>query len=107
MTKVEALLPAWQAAEFIQATLDSLSAQTHDDFSVCVSVDLSDDDTLAICRRHARGDPRFRVILQSQRLGYAGNCNVLLGQASADQVFFAFHGDTVAPTYPAALSAAL
>ena len=107
MTKVEALLPAWQAAEFIQATLDCLSAQTHPDFSVCVSVDLCDDDTHAICRRHARRDGRFRVIRQTQRLGYAGNCNFLLGQASADHVLFAFHDDILAPTYVETLSAAL
>ena len=31
-----ALLPAWQAADFIQATLDSLSAQTYAHFSVCL-----------------------------------------------------------------------
>jgi glycosyltransferase involved in cell wall biosynthesis len=107
MTKVEALLPAWQAAEFIQATLDSLSAQTQADFSVCVSVDLSDDDTHAICQRHARADKRFRVVRQSQRLGYAGNCNFLLGQAHADYVLFAFHDDLLAPTYVETLSAAL
>jgi|SRR5579872_3818447 len=107
MTKVEALLPAWRAAEFIQGTLDSLSAQTHADFSVCVSVDLGDDDTHAICQRHAKRDGRFRVVRQPQRLGYAGNCNFLLAEARAEYVLFAFHDDLLAPTYLEALGAAL
>jgi glycosyltransferase involved in cell wall biosynthesis len=107
MTKVEALLPAWRAAEFIQATLDSLSAQTHPDFRVCVSVDLCDDDTHAICQRHAKQDGRFRVIRQRLRLGYAGNCNFLMDEARADYVLFAFHDDLLAPTYLEKLAAAL
>lgn len=98
-TKVTALVPAYQAAGFIQDTLDSLSAQTHANFDVIVSVDLCDDDTHAVCLRHSARDPRFRVIRQEQRLGYVGNCNYLLGQADADHVLFAFHDDILAPTY--------
>ncbi|MFI4936015.1 MAG: glycosyltransferase family 2 protein [Caulobacterales bacterium] len=107
MTEVEALLPAWQAADFIQATLDSLSAQTHGALKVLVSVDLCADDTVAICERHAKADPRFRVVRQRERLGYVGNCNFLLGQASAPHVLYAFHDDILAPTFVQKLSAAL
>lgn len=98
-TKVTALVPAYQAAGFIQSTLDSLSAQTHGNFDVIVSVDLCDDDTYAICQRHAARDARFRVVRQEQRLGYVGNCNFLLDQTDADYVLFAFHDDILAPTY--------
>ena len=104
---VEALLPAWQASGFIQATLDSLTAQTLEDFTVCVSVDQCDDETYAICRRHADVDPRFRVVRQDVRLGYAGNCNFLLDQSAADYVLFAFHDDILAPTYLETLAGAL
>jgi len=90
---VTALMPAYQAGAFIQPVLDSLSAQTHADFSVIVSVDLCADDTYDICTRHAQNDPRFRVIRQDQRLGYVGNCNFLLNRAEADYVLFAFHDD--------------
>jgi glycosyltransferase involved in cell wall biosynthesis len=107
MTKVEALVPAWQSADFIQPTLDSLSAQTHPEFSVRISVDRCDDDTFTICERHAKADPRFHVVRQQERHGYVGNCNFLLGEASADHVLFAFHDDILAPTYVEKLSAAL
>lgn len=106
-TKIEALLPAWQAAAFIQPTLDLLSAQTFGDFRVLVSVDQCDDETHAICQAHAERDERFRVVLQARRLGYAGNCNFLLGAADAEYVLFAFHDDLLAPTCLEALAAAL
>jgi glycosyltransferase involved in cell wall biosynthesis len=105
--QVAALVPAWQSAGFIQATLDCLSAQTYGNLRVIVSVDLCDDDTHAICLAHASQDHRFQVIRQERRLGYVGNCNFLLGQSEADYVLFAFHDDILAPDYIASLAAVL
>lgn len=98
-SKVAALVPAWQSAEFIQATLDCLSAQTYPHLEVILSVDECTDSTYEICLAHAEKDARFRVIRQSERLGYVGNCNFLLDQANADYVLFAFHDDILKPEY--------
>lgn len=97
--RVTALLPAYQAADFIQSTLDSLSAQSCSDLTVVISVDACSDDTVRICREHAARDPRFRVHQHHQRLGYVGNCNFLLAQAETEYVFFAFHDDVLDPSY--------
>lgn len=105
--RTTALLPAYRAEGFIEATLDSLSAQTHANFDVIVSVDVCDDATYELCAAHAARDARFRVLRQKQRQGYVGNCNFLLSQADADYVFFAFHDDLLAPTYVEKLCAAL
>jgi glycosyltransferase involved in cell wall biosynthesis len=106
-SSVAALLPAWQSADFIQETLDCLSAQTHGNFEAIVSVDLCDDDTHDLCLAHAARDRRFRIIKQEQRLGYVGNCNFLLDQAKSDYALFAFHDDILAPTYVSRLAAVL
>ena len=106
-SSVTALLPAWQSADFIQDTLDSLSAQTYDNFQVIISVDLCEDDTYAACMAHAEHDSRFRVIKQTKRLGYSGNCSLLLEEADSDYVMFAFHDDTLAPDYIVSLAAVL
>lgn len=98
-----ALVPAYQSAAFIQKTLDSLSAQTRENFRVVISVDQCEDDTYAICQAHCERDSRFSVFRQEQRRGYVGNCNFLLGQADSDYVFFAFHDDLLAPDYAAKL----
>ncbi len=107
MSSVTALLPAWQAADFIQPTLDSLSAQTHPDLKVIVSVDACTDQTAAICERHALRDPRFTVVRQPQRLGYTGNSNALFDMASGEYVLFAFHDDLIRADYVARLAALL
>jgi glycosyltransferase involved in cell wall biosynthesis len=107
LSTVTALLPAWNAAQFIQPTLDSLSAQTHPQLRVIVSVDRCDDGTAEICEAHAARDARFRVVRQAQRLGYVGNCNALLQMADSDHALFAFHDDLLAPAYVARLSSAL
>lgn len=104
---VTALVPAYQAADFIQDTLDSLSKQTYTDFDVIISVDHCSDDTHAICAAHCAADQRFRLFRHDHRLGYVGNCNFLLGQAASDYVLFAFHDDLLAPTYVERLAAAL
>lgn len=106
-SSVTALLPAWQAAEFIQETLDSLSAQDYGNFRVLVSVDLSDDATYDLCAAQAENDDRFTVIRQEERLGYVGNCNFLLDRADSDYALFAFHDDVLAPSYISRLAAVL
>ena len=99
-SKVMALVPAYESSEFIQATLDSLSAQTCPHFEVLVSVDVCDDDTAGICLAHSHRDPRFRVVCQQgERLGYAANCNFLIAEADADYVMLAFHDDLLEPTF--------
>jgi glycosyltransferase involved in cell wall biosynthesis len=107
-SSVAALLPAYQAAEFIQPTLDALSAQTYPDYRVIVSVDVSNDDTWDLCQAHSRKDPRFQVIRhKGPPLGYVGNCNFLLNQVSSGYAFFAFHDDIVLPGFVDALASAL
>lgn len=98
-SKVAALVPAWQSASFIQATLDCLSAQTYAHLEIIISVDKCDDSTYEICAAHAHKDSRFSVVRQHERLGYVGNCNFLLSQTDADYALFAFHDDILDSKY--------
>ncbi|KAB2314083.1 glycosyltransferase family 2 protein [Betaproteobacteria bacterium SCN2] len=95
--RVAALLTAYEAGSFIQATLDALSAQACPELAILVSVDQCDDDTLALCRAHAKKDARFKVFAQTRRLGWINNSNFLLRQADADYALFAFHDDLLLP----------
>lgn len=99
-----ALVPAWNAADFIEQTLDSLAAQTYPRLRVLISVDQSTDHTAAICSEYAARDPRFTVIVQRTRLGWVGNVNALLDRAEGDYAFFAYHDDVLAPSYVARLA---
>jgi glycosyltransferase involved in cell wall biosynthesis len=107
-SKVMALVPAYEAAGFIQATLDSLSAQTYPYLTVLISVDVCDDGTYETCLAHSDRDPRFQVFRQQgERLGYSGNCNFLIAQADSDYAMLAFHDDLLEPTFTEKLSRVL
>lgn len=104
---ITVLIPAYQAADFIIPTLESISDQSWTDFTAIVSVDLSDDETFEICKAQAVRDPRFHVIRQPQRLGWVGNSNFLISRIQSPYALFAFHDDLLSSNYLEKLKAAL
>ena len=56
------IVPAFNAAETLEATVTSALAQSHDAFEVVVSDDGSTDATLALANSLAERDPRVRVV---------------------------------------------
>ncbi|HSE75680.1 MAG TPA: glycosyltransferase family A protein [Dongiaceae bacterium] len=61
---VSVVVPAFNAAETISETLQSISRQTYRDLEVVVVDDGSTDGTAALVRRHAANDPRVRLVSQ-------------------------------------------
>ena len=105
--RVSVLIPAYQAAAFIDRTLGCARAQTLSDIRILVSIDVSTDATEDLCRAQAGEDERIEVFPQSERLGWVGNVNFLLDHAEADFAFLYFHDDLIEPTYCERLVAAL
>jgi glycosyltransferase involved in cell wall biosynthesis len=101
--RVVAMVPAWNAAEFIQRTLDALSAQTYRNLEILVSVDLSSDGTADICEAHSRTDSRVRVIRHRTRQGFVGNTRALLQAADGKYLSWAWHDDILLPEYVSTL----
>lgn len=97
--RVVALVPAWNAESFIRRTLAALSAQTYQNLEILVSVDLSTDNTLDVCRQYTLADPRVRIISQQRRQGFVGNTGALLREAQGDYFFWAWHDDILLPDY--------
>lgn len=96
---VAVCVPTWNAATFIEPTLEAIAAQTYTNFKVLISDDASSDQTAALCEKFAAKDSRFQVIRQSRRLGWVGNVNALLKAARGDYFVFAFHDDLIKPDY--------
>lgn len=92
-------IPAYRAATFIDRTLVCARAQTHLAIRIVVSVDLCDDDTVEICRRHASGDERITLLVQNHRLGWSGNANAALNSVNTEFGCLYFHDDIIEPTY--------
>jgi hypothetical protein len=65
--------PLYEHAHQLPAALDSLLAQTYEDFALVLIDDRSSDDTLAIARAAAARDPRVQVELNPRRVGMLEN----------------------------------
>jgi glycosyltransferase involved in cell wall biosynthesis len=91
-------LPVYKGADLIGEALDCLQRQTFGDFEAIISVDGNDVETAAACQPFLT-DPRFRMVVQPQRLDWSGNFNWLLQQDLRDFFCYRQHDDTTAQEF--------
>lgn len=91
-------LPVYKGADLIAKTLDCLQRQTFGYFEAIISVDGGDAETAAACRPFLV-DPRFRMVVHSERLDWVGNFNWLLQQDLQEFFCYRQHDDTTAPEF--------
>ena len=107
MPLVTACVPAYNAARFILATLESLEAQDYPNLEVMISDDASSDNTLEICRGFTEKLDQFSLVQQAHNQGWISNVNALLASARGEYVFILPHDDLIGPTYVSSLIQAL
>lgn len=91
-------IPAFQSEAWIEETLNCLEAQTFRHFKTLISIDGNDVKTFEKCRP-LLDNPKYRIHLQIQRLGWVGNTNWLLANASTPFVCILPHDDLFHPLY--------
>jgi len=94
-------LPVRNGARFLPPAVDSLLAQTYEDFELIISDNASTDQTEAICREYAAKDPRVRYHRSNQNVGLANNYNYLFIRARGEYFKWAAADDMHEPTYVA------
>lgn len=99
MTQVFIGLPVYNGANYLEAALQSILAQTHRDFTVLISDNASTDATAEIGRKFAALDPRVRYHRHEVNLGAAPNFNYCVAQATGDYFKWWAHDDLCLPTY--------
>lgn len=100
---VSVVVPAYNAARTLDATLASIVAQTYSPIEIVIVDDGSDDATAAIARTFCKGEPRARLIRQAN-LGVAAARNAAIAVTSGAFVAPIDADDLWHPTY---LSAAV
>lgn len=102
MVRISVIIPVYNRAEVVMATLDSVAAQTSRDFEVILVDNNSTDDTLAVLR-HWRGsiaDGGMTVrILECATPGASAARNIGLAAASAPWTMFFDSDDTMRPRH--------
>lgn len=83
---VSILMPAYNTALFIAEAIESILTQTFTDFELLIADDASTDDTFEIVRTFLEKDIRIKGFKHPENLGFVGNKNFLLQQASGDYI---------------------
>lgn len=97
MSSVTILVPNYNRAAFLPECLESIRAQTFDDWQVIVGDDGSNDDSIDVVRRVA--DRRIRIVRRPRNVGWATNSNLLLAEADTEYVAFLHSDDWWEPTF--------
>jgi glycosyltransferase involved in cell wall biosynthesis len=90
-------VPVYNGERFLEATLQSLLAQTFTDFEIIVSDNASTDSTPAICQRYMKMDRRVRYHRYEENVGSAGNLLRVVGLSSAPYFKLANADDLCSP----------
>jgi glycosyltransferase involved in cell wall biosynthesis len=91
-------VPVYRGALFLEETLRCIQSQTYRDLEVIMSLDGPDPVCEAICRSFLT-DSRFRLAIQPERLGWAGNISWLMSEASGDFWYFHQQDDLTSENY--------
>jgi glycosyltransferase involved in cell wall biosynthesis/GT2 family glycosyltransferase len=90
------LVPTYNQAQYLAPALDSILAQTDQDWEAVVVNDGSTDDTAEVAQRYADGDSRIRVLHQANG-GVAAALNTGLDNALGEWVCWLSSDDLFAP----------
>jgi glycosyltransferase involved in cell wall biosynthesis len=94
---VSIIMAAHNEEHFLPATLDSLLAQTFDDFELLCMDDGSTDATSDILKKYGKIDPRIRLFHHKKPQGLTASLNVLLKAARGKYIARADADDLYPP----------
>lgn len=98
MPKLSVVVPAFQTPErYLTALLDSLKAQTYENWEVCVADGSPRGESAErVLKRYASKDERIRYVILGENKKIAGNTNAAMDMAKGDFIVLADHDDTLA-----------
>ncbi|MEA5503989.1 glycosyltransferase family 2 protein [Halotia wernerae UHCC 0503] len=100
-------LPVYNGEKFLKEAIDSLLAQTFEDFELIISDNASTDNTEEICRSYIAQDKRIRYYRNQQNIGCARNFNRVFELSVSEYFKWAAHDDLHAPDFLAKCVAVL
>ena len=92
-------IPVYNGQNFLQATMDSILAQTFKDFEVIICDNCSTDQTGAISKAYAAADSRVHYYLNEKNIGAARNYDRVFSYAKGKYFKWAAHDDLIEETY--------
>lgn len=104
---VSICLPVFNGQQHLAQAIESVLAQTLEDFELLISDDCSDDGSLEIIQKYAEKDARIRILKNDKRLGLFDNYNYCISEAKGKYLKFFAQDDLLEPNCLAAMSQVL
>lgn len=95
---VSVVMPSYNSAAFIAASIESVLAQTYKHLELLVADDASQDDTVAIVRAYQQRDARIRLFVLEGNEGAGAARNKCIEAARGRYIAFCDSDDTWEPT---------
>jgi glycosyltransferase involved in cell wall biosynthesis len=92
---VSVCMPAYNAAQWLRETIESVLAQTYPNFELVISDNASTDSTVEIARSYS--DPRIRVFESDRNVGHVANHSRVIELSRGEFVKFLHADDLLAP----------
>jgi glycosyltransferase involved in cell wall biosynthesis len=92
-------MAVFNGGNYIREAIDSILAQTYEDFELIISDNASTDNTEDIVRAYAARDRRVRYYRNEHNVGLAKNYNLVFQLATGEYFKWAAHDDVVAPEF--------
>lgn len=99
MPRVSIGLPVYNGENFLAEAIDSILAQTFEDFELTISDNASTDATEKMCRHYAAKDSRIFYYRNESNLGASANFNLAFERSSGEYFKWAAHDDLIAPSF--------
>lgn len=94
---ISAIVPIFNVEDYLEECLDSLLAQSFDDFEVIGVDDGCSDRSPSIFQNYAANDGRFRLIQHDQNIGLPSARNTGIRSSSGEYLFFLDSDDWISP----------
>lgn len=100
--RVSVGLPVYNGENYLAQAIESVLAQTFQDFELVISDNASIDRTQEICESFATRDPRIRYFRQPVNRGAGFNYNFVFHESRGQYFKWLAHDDFIAPTWMSA-----
>ncbi|CAM4241385.1 glycosyltransferase family 2 protein [Kerstersia similis] len=87
-TDFSIIMPAYNCADTIKESIESVLKQTHDAFELLIINDCSTDDTAAVITEFSERDPRIHILHQANNSGVAKTRNRAIDIAKGQYIAF-------------------
>jgi len=99
MAKVSVIVPLYNQAKFVTQTLDSIMAQTYEDFEVIVVNDASTDDSLSVVTEYAKNFQKIKIVNNPVNRGLPATRNIAISHSVGDFILPLDSDDRIDPDF--------